>query len=169
MTVGTAHITFRGGALTLPASTAYDRQLLIDHTLAFARDRQQLRVRVDSATWSVERPDAQHPVVCRRCERRINHAVCRRPRGRTAAYCVACVLRRPRLTMAALAQLPAAAVLRDVQAHYAYGEDWVAWTRWTAATPTEIMEDMRLQRRFAPVLIWTCAEVPHGLTASAER
>jgi hypothetical protein len=163
MTEGTAHITFRGGALTLPASTAYDRQLLIDHTLALARARQQVRVQVDATTWSVQRPDAQHPVVCRHCERPINHAVCRRPRGGAATYCVACVLRRPRLTMAALAHLPAGAVLRDVQAHYAYGEEWVAWTRWPAATPAEIMEDMRLQRRFAPVLIWTCAELPKGL------
>jgi hypothetical protein len=64
-----------------------------------------------------------------------------------------------RLTLASLLRLPAGAVLRDVQAHYASGGQWCAWTRWPQATPIEIMADMRLQRRFAPVLTWRCAEI----------
>ena len=64
-----------------------------------------------------------------------------------------------RLTVASLLQLPAGAVLRDVQAHYACGGQWCAWTRRPQATPTAIMEDMHLQRRVAPVLTWRCAEI----------
>jgi hypothetical protein len=61
--------------------------------------------------------------------------------------------------MPLLAQLPTTAILRDVQAHYAHGGELVAWTRWPQATPAEIIDDMRLQRRFAPVLTWACAEI----------
>lgn len=159
MAAGTAHIVFAGGSLTLPAQTPYDRQQLMDHVLGSARSKQQVQVRVDHTMWLIERSSSQHPVVCSICTRRIDHAVCRRPRGTAAAYCVACALARPRLSIALLSELPAGATLCDVQAHYAYGGEWVAWTRWPQATPAEIIDDMRLQRRFAPVLIWRCAEI----------
>lgn len=69
------------------------------------------------------------------------------------------MLNGPPLTIALLSHLPAGAMLRDVQAHYAVGDQWYAWTRWPQATPAEIIDDVRLQRRFAPVLTWRCAEI----------
>jgi len=69
------------------------------------------------------------------------------------------MLNGPHLTIAFLARLPAGTMLRDVQAHYACGRQWSAWTRWAQATPAEIVDDVRLQRHFAPVLTWRCAEI----------
>ena len=69
------------------------------------------------------------------------------------------MLNGPHLTIAFLARLPAGTMLRDVQAHYVCGGQWSAWTRWPQATPAEIIDDVRLQRRFAPVLTWRCAEI----------
>jgi hypothetical protein len=171
MAAGTAHIVFIGGSLTLPAQTPYDRQQLIDHVLGSARSKQQVEVRVDHTVWTVERPDAQ-PFVCGGCARRVDQTVCRRGRGRTAAYCVACALGRPQLTIAFLSELPAGTLLRDVQAHRAYAGEWIPWMRWPQATPAEIIDDMRLQRRFAPVLTWHCVEIrlpPRTLSARVPR
>ncbi len=69
------------------------------------------------------------------------------------------MLNGPRLTIEFLSRLPAAAMLLDVQAHYSSGGQWCAWTRWPQATPAQIIDDARLQRRFAPVLTWRCAEI----------
>ena len=69
------------------------------------------------------------------------------------------MLKGPRLTITYLLKLPAGTILRDVQAHYSSGRHWCAWTRWPRATPAQIIDDVRLQRRFAPVLTWHCAEV----------
>lgn len=171
MTADTAYIVFAGGRLVLPAHTLYDRQMLMDHVLDYARRQPPLRVRVDHATWTVERPNAQAPVICRECARRVDRAVCRRSGTPHAVYCVPCALARPRLTTTLLAQLPAGCILYDVQARYAYGGEWVAWTRWPQATPSEIVEDIRLQRRFAPVLMWTCTEIrrPRSDDRQAQR
>lgn len=69
------------------------------------------------------------------------------------------MLKGPRLTIAFLSGLPVGAMLHDVQAHYISGGQWCAWTRWPQATPVQIIDDVRLQRRFAPVLTWRCAEI----------
>jgi len=68
-------------------------------------------------------------------------------------------MERIHLTLSRLIELPADAVLRDVRAFFPYGGVWNAWTRWPRANPAEIIDDMRLQRRFAPVLKWSCAEI----------
>lgn len=169
MAAGVASIVFASGRFVLPAQSLYDRQVLVDHVLHYVRRGQQLRVRVDYSTWTVAQPE--HPVVCQACPRRVERAACRHLGKYTAAYCVTCALARPRLTMPLLAQLPTTAILRDVQAHYAYGGELVAWTRWPQATPAEIIDDMRLQRRFAPVLTWACSEIrlPPDDTWQAQR
>ena len=69
------------------------------------------------------------------------------------------MLNGPHLTIAFLSGLPAGTMLRDVQAHYACGGQWCAWTRWPQATPAQMINEVRLQRRFAPVLTWRCAEI----------
>src|SRR5215470_7115898 len=158
MATATARIAFAGGGLILPAHTPYDRQMLVEHVLGCTRSKQHVRIHVDHTTWLIERADQQRPVVCSGCARRIDDGVCRR-RRRSAVHCVACALGRPLLTIGLLSRLPAAALLRDVQARSAYGGQWIPWMRWPQATPAEIIDDMRLQRRFAPVLMWHCAEI----------
>lgn len=157
MAAGVASIVFASGRLVLPAQSRYDRQALVDHVLGCVRRGHQLRVRVDYTTWMVA-PPAQ-TVICQGCTRRADRAACHHLGKYSTAYCVTCALSRPRLTMPLLAQLPTQAILCDVQAQYAYGGELVAWTRWPQATPAEIMDDMRLQRRFAPVLTWACMEI----------
>ena len=88
----TAHLTFVGGGLLLPARTPYERQLLQEHVLDRARHKDQLRVRVDRKDWTVERPTAEHPFVCGRCKRQLTVAALHTPR-QPETYCVACALR----------------------------------------------------------------------------
>src|SRR5262245_46997000 len=122
-----AQIEFADGRISLPAQTAYEREQLVEHVLACTRSKGQLRVHVDRRRWTVERADRWHPAVCSVCERRIDQAVCRRHRGTTTAYCLSCAMKRPLLTINLLSRLPARVVLRDVQAHYAYGRTLVPW------------------------------------------
>jgi hypothetical protein len=170
MAAGVASIIFASGNLVLPAHTVYDRQVLVDHVLEYARRGQEVRVRVDYATWIAERPE--HPTTCQECSRRVTRAVCRRPGHWGTVYCVTCTLAHPRLTTNLLAQLPPTTILHDVQAHWAYGGEWIPWTRWPQATPAEIIDDIHLQRRFAPVLRWTCNEIrlpPNDSKEAARR
>ena len=88
----TAHITFVGGGLLLPARTAYDRQLLREHVLNGARHREQLQVKVGRKRWFVERPSAQRPVVCNSCNRQLTVAALHTP-PKQSVFCVACALR----------------------------------------------------------------------------
>lgn len=153
-----ARIVFTGGALLVPAQNAYERQQLIDHVRGCVSSKQQVRVRVDHTTWLAEPADPRRSLVCNSCAQRVSRTLCRRA-GTEAVYCVACALARPHLTVAFLSDLPAGTILRDVQAHYSYGGEWIAWTRWPQASPAEIIDDIHLQRRFAPVLTWRCAEI----------
>lgn len=157
MSIGTASIVSGSGNLVLPAHTLYDRQVLVDHVLRYVRRGEQVRVRADYTTWMVAQ--WPQPVVCHGCSRRTERAACRRFGHGATAYCVTCALARPRLTMPLLTRLPTDATLCDVQAQCAYAGELMAWTRWPQASPGEIIADMRLQRRFAPVLTWTCAEI----------
>lgn len=87
----TAHLTFMGGGLMLPARTPYDRQILREHVLNRARHVQELRVRVGRKTWCVERPTEQTPFVCGSCKRQLTVALHAPPAD--TMYCVACALR----------------------------------------------------------------------------
>ena len=158
MAAATAEIHFGGGGLVIPASSPYERQQLIEYVQSCVRSRGAVRVRVDHAIWLVESPALQR-LVCGACAQRITRVACRRSTKRGIVNCAACAFARPHLTISFLAQLPLDTILRDVQAHYAYGGDWIAWTRWAQATPAEIIDDIHLQRRFAPVLTWRCAEI----------
>lgn len=79
-----------------------------------------------------------------------------------------------RLTISGLRSLPDGAVLMDVRAYCRLDDTWASWTRWPRATPAEIIEDMRFQRRFAPVLTWRCREIrvptpPTGVIVSVHQ
>lgn len=152
-----ARMVFSNGILVVPAETAYERQQLVEHVRARI-GRQPVRVRVDLTTWLVDPLHSGRHLICSACAQRPTQGVCRRA-GAAQVYCLTCALARPHLTVAFLAQLPEQTLLRDVQAHYAYGGEWVAWTRWPQATPSQIIDDIHLQRRFAPVLTWRCTEI----------
>ncbi|HVO25020.1 MAG TPA: hypothetical protein VMW56_15465 [Candidatus Margulisiibacteriota bacterium] len=87
----TAHITFAGGGLLLPARTPYDLQLLREHVLDRARHVKGLQVTVARKTWLVERPDNQQPFVCGLCKRDLTVAALHAP-AQAEVYCVACAL-----------------------------------------------------------------------------
>lgn len=157
--VANARMVFSDGILVVPAETPYDRQQLVEHVRARIGRQQQVRVRVDRTTWLVDRIDPSGRLVCSSCAQRPTYGVCRRVGKTQGVHCLTCALARPHLTIAFLTQLPEETILRDVQAHYAYGGEWVAWTRWPQATPAQIIDDIHLQRRFAPVLTWRCAEI----------
>jgi hypothetical protein len=88
----TAHITFMGGGLLLPASTPYDRQILREHVLSRARHVQDLQVKVGRKTWRVERPSEERPFACGFCKRQLAVAALHAAPTDTV-YCVACALR----------------------------------------------------------------------------
>jgi hypothetical protein len=86
-----AHITFVGGGLVLPARTPYERQLLREHVLSYARSKEPLQLTVDRTTWVIDRPSAKRPLVCDRCQRRLTAAALHAPNS-IERYCVACAL-----------------------------------------------------------------------------
>lgn len=88
----TAHITFVGGGLLLPARTLYDRQILREHVLNRAQHGEHVQIRVGRKTWLVERPGRQRSFVCELCERRLTVAALHAPPSENV-YCVACALR----------------------------------------------------------------------------
>jgi hypothetical protein len=49
----TAHISFRGGGLILPAVTPYQRQLVFEHFEASAKQHQNVGLRVQGRYWSI--------------------------------------------------------------------------------------------------------------------
>ncbi len=87
----TAHVTFAGGGLVLPARTAYDRQLLRDHILNSLRREDEVLISVGAETWTVERPIRGHRPNCEGCRRQLAAAVLHKA-DTDASYCVACAL-----------------------------------------------------------------------------
>jgi hypothetical protein len=88
----TAHLTFTGGGLLLPARTPYDRQILTEHVLDRARHSMQVRVVIGRKTWIVERPNAQRSSVCSRCAQPLTSAVLHLSSD-AVIYCAWCALR----------------------------------------------------------------------------
>lgn len=155
----TARLTFLGGQLVVPVHAPYDRQLLIEHVHALVRPRQQLRLRIDHGAWLIETSERKSPLSCHDCSRPINGPFCRRSAKSAPVFCLECALLQPHLTITMLMTMPPETILCDVQARYAFGSEWVSWMRWPQASPAQIIEDIHLQRRFAPVLTWRCAEI----------
>ncbi len=50
---GIAHVSFPGGGLFVPARSAYDRQLLLDHVLDRVHSKRHVQVLVDDQRWLV--------------------------------------------------------------------------------------------------------------------
>ena len=88
----TAHLTFAGGGLLLPARTPYDRQILTEHVLDRARHSKQVRVAMGRKTWIVDRPSAQRSSVCSRCKQPLTTAVLHLSSD-SVVYCALCALR----------------------------------------------------------------------------
>lgn len=87
----TAHLTFPGGGLLLPASTPYERQMLREYALNLIRVKENVRIEVDRKTWMVERLSEDHPAPCRRCKQDVKVAALYQP-GQRARYCAGCAL-----------------------------------------------------------------------------
>jgi hypothetical protein len=55
---GTAHISFTGGGVVLPAHTPYDRQLLFEHVEASARQHHHVELSAKGRHWGLSRHSA---------------------------------------------------------------------------------------------------------------
>jgi hypothetical protein len=87
----TAHITYAGGGLVLPAHTPYDRQLLREHVLNRVRREEKVRITVGGMSWVVERPSKDHPIGCDGCKRQLLVAALHSS-GTDATYCATCAI-----------------------------------------------------------------------------
>lgn len=88
----TAHLTFAGGGLLLPAGTPYERQILRDYALNLVRVKENVRIEVDRKTWMLERSSGERAVPCHACKQEVKVAALYRP-GQKTRYCAACALR----------------------------------------------------------------------------
>ncbi|MGD0949092.1 MAG: hypothetical protein ABSA52_16900 [Candidatus Binatia bacterium] len=87
----TAHVTFSGGGLILPADTAYDRQLLREHVLDRAQREDRVRISLAGEAWVVERLSGDHRPSCEGCKRLLTAAALRKADS-DASFCLACAL-----------------------------------------------------------------------------
>jgi len=86
---GVAHISFaEGGGVVLPARSAYDRDLLVEHIAGSVRSKGCVRVAVDDRSWSVLRGDGPSRTMCDGCGYELLAACCSASDG--AAYCLRC-------------------------------------------------------------------------------
>jgi len=85
----TAHITFTGGGLILPAHTPYDRQIIFEHVEAAAKHHELLGLRANGHYWSISHNTARLEL-CAPCSRGV-HALAYRSNGQN--FCGRCVRR----------------------------------------------------------------------------
>ncbi len=64
-----AHLSFAGGGLLLPARDPYERELLVEHVLARARQNGTVRVAFHGRAWSVQLTPDTFTDSCARCGR----------------------------------------------------------------------------------------------------
>ncbi|MBI4516424.1 MAG: hypothetical protein HY699_11490 [Deltaproteobacteria bacterium] len=65
---GTAHITFKGGGLILPARTPYERELLVEYIEASVRRHGRLLLDVNRGQWTISKRQGLR-TVCASCSR----------------------------------------------------------------------------------------------------
>ena len=86
---GTAHISFAGGGLILPAQTPYERQLLFEHVEASAKQHEHVAFSARGRHWTIHLKAARLEI-CARCFRS-THTVAYRGNGQN--FCGQCVRR----------------------------------------------------------------------------
>lgn len=74
---GTAHISFAGGGLILPAATPYQRQLVFEHFEASAKQHEHVGLIAKGLHWSVSLKAARHEL-CASCSRSLHDLAYRR-------------------------------------------------------------------------------------------
>ena len=57
-----AHLSFQGGGLILPATTPYEREVLVECVEATTKRHGHLRLEVDGRHWTIRMTDALRPV-----------------------------------------------------------------------------------------------------------
>jgi hypothetical protein len=89
MTTGIAHMFFRDGGTLLPASSPYDRQILIEYVTDRLRTAGAVEVRLEGRQWIVRMHDGDNGSWCACCGAAV-HATCHAPADGPTAYCVTC-------------------------------------------------------------------------------
>lgn len=100
-----AHLSFVGGGLLLPARDPYDRELLVEHVVARARQNGGMRVVLHGRAWSVRLTPDTFTGSCARCSRILQATLCATALG-GAPYCVRCALGSPGRTGAVATEAP---------------------------------------------------------------
>ena len=90
---GIAHVAYPGCGTLLPAHSAYERQVLVEHVAHRARRSQIVRLDLDGRRWAVTADDSVDRPECAQCLRRVsvfgtNAAV-------TGSYCLLCLIGLP--------------------------------------------------------------------------
>jgi hypothetical protein len=84
---GTAHISFAGGGLILPAYTPYDRELVFEHIEASAKQHAHMELSAKGRHWTISVRSARHET-CFRCSRSLRDLAYR---GNGQNFCARCV------------------------------------------------------------------------------
>ena len=84
---GTAHISFAGGGLILPARTPYDRELVFEYIEASAKHHANLQLSAKGRHWTVSVKIARREPCCK-CSRSLRDLAYR---GNGENFCAQCV------------------------------------------------------------------------------
>ena len=90
-----AHISFAGGGLLLPARDPYERELLVEHVVARARQNAAVRVAVHGRAWSVRLTSETFTARCGRCTRILQATWYATASPRAVPYCLRCAFGSP--------------------------------------------------------------------------
>jgi len=90
---GIAHVAYPGGGTVLPARSAYERQVLVEHVTHRARRSTVVRLELDGRRWSITAADSVDRSECAKCLRRVSVSGTRP--GDADAYCVSCLVGLP--------------------------------------------------------------------------
>jgi hypothetical protein len=85
----TAHITFTGGGLVLPARDPYERDLLAEHVVERARRNRRVQVIVHGRAWNVRPAANDFRGTCTRCGRVLQATWYAAATG-GSPYCIRC-------------------------------------------------------------------------------
>lgn len=91
---GIAHVSYRGGSLSLPARNAYDRQVLAAELFRDSDQHDTVQVLLDDDRWLVHRLGRPQRIHCRACGAPTDRA-CRSDSGAAAPLCIGCAVGIP--------------------------------------------------------------------------
>jgi len=90
---GIAQLVYPGGGIVLPARSAYERQVLVEHVAHRARRSTVVRLDLDGRRWSITADASVERPECGKCLRRVS--VAGTSAAVTGVYCLLCLIGLP--------------------------------------------------------------------------